>query len=233
MSSEDQSKIFHNISSWWIFPDIDFIYILLQPSYGMFLVPPSTDKSSGVCPLPLLDENSPNSHFFLWQTSRYVKMETRLQSRCRGCNPFSLFPSFPQSWTTQRPGWRRSTLWCTGCPRRTGRCWSCWWDTWPRRLTTHDCCHSIFTHSCVPPLDVARTVGMIVVHPGGGLGLCVICCPHVVCSDIKNLAASALKIRGRRKWSAFRFYCGYMAAFELPWPTLSWHRSYISRCFLW
>lgn len=67
---------------------------MISPCYGMFLIPPSTDKSSGVWPLPL--KNSPNSLFFLWQTSRYVKMDTRLQSRCRGCNPFSpssrLFP---------------------------------------------------------------------------------------------------------------------------------------------
>lgn len=83
-------------------------------------------------------EMSPSFTHISFFGKLHVKMETRLQSRCRGCNPFSLFPSFPQSWTTQRPGWRRSTLWCTGCPRRTGRCWSCWWDTWPRRLTTHD-----------------------------------------------------------------------------------------------
>lgn len=41
---------------------------------------------------------------------------------------------FVQSWTTRRPGWQRSMLWCTGCLRRTGRCWSCWCNIWLSRL---------------------------------------------------------------------------------------------------
>lgn len=105
---------------------------------------------------------------------------------------------FVQSWTTQRPGLRRSMLWYIGCRRRTDRCWSCWWNIWLSRLKNINwldfrrfcvCanCNSelaLLLSSALLCLHPHRrnlpVVVVFVVHPWEGLGHTVISWPYAV-----------------------------------------------------
>lgn len=88
------------------------------------------------------NENSQDFKSTLWLSGRsydshcfgFFFMSTAKSSIKKSLHTltFSLSVS-QQSWTTQRPGWQKSMLWCIGSLRRTDRCWSFWWNTWLSR----------------------------------------------------------------------------------------------------